>query len=165
MPAANRTVEEFRNKFVCELERRWNSQHIPDAVLIATFMNSADTNHAIFSNMVQRENESVSLRGYAESQILKMLHSMVKNGFRFDDAMAMGARGDDTDTQYWTRRFNDELKRYDIDVKEVPCDTYRTEPHVWWRHRVNAFPYLPSIARVSLSVQASLKPEFLHLAG
>ncbi|KAG0195255.1 hypothetical protein BGX28_001856, partial [Mortierella sp. GBA30] len=154
-PTTNPTVEEFRNKFVNELERRWDSQNIPDAVLIATFLNPAYTSHAFFDDMVQRHEENVNLREYAKRQILKVLQSMVLGGFTFNDPTAMGKPRDGSNTQFWTTKFSDEIERYDIDVREVSCDLYPTEPHIWWSHRANAFPYLSSVARVYLSVQAS----------
>ncbi|KAF9969803.1 hypothetical protein BGZ75_002590, partial [Mortierella antarctica] len=65
--------------------------------------------------MVEREGETINLREYAKNQITKVLHSMVKSGYNFNDATAIGTPTDGSETQYWSRRFTDEMRRYDRD--------------------------------------------------
>lgn len=152
-PHGNATVEKFRVVFVQEVRRRFSPQNIPDAVLVATYLNPAVNNHPFFEGEITRDRVLVNLRQHAKKQVVLALSGMVQGHYHF------GISGHEhLDVDQWTGIFEQELEQYEENLMIGTNSTSSLDPQSWWRTRIQAFPCLTALVRIYFSIQASSVP-------
>lgn len=147
------TVNQFREMLVGEIEYRFDAQNIPDAVLVATFLNPGFDNHPFFEGTVLRGDTLEDMRQYAREQVFEALQDFLSMGNHF---------GVPNPQEYgpadWKRKFEHEITSYEADLMDGSGVNYLFNPQDWWRPRISTFPCLTTLARAYFSIQASSVP-------
>lgn len=152
-PQGNETVEKFRKIFVKEVQRRFNPQNIPDAILVATYLNPAVSKHPFLQGEIVRNQVSVNLRHFAKKKVILALEDMVKGQYHF------GVDGHELlDADAWKAVFEQELEMFEENLMIGTTNISQMDPQSWWCSRISAFPCLTALVRVYFSIQASSVP-------
>jgi hypothetical protein len=134
------------------LRKHWNLDDIPDAVVMATFLDPATVDSSIFTSTIKRDNSRVDLRSHARSIIVdkvpNVLHVVLHND-----------KASDTDTNTdLSKDLGMEYRTFLSIVDRDPLTDLWDDPRPWWQRNTPDLPLLSSVSRVCFSIQATSIP-------
>ncbi|KAI8345035.1 hypothetical protein B0O80DRAFT_475928 [Mortierella sp. GBAus27b] len=154
---AHPTAKALGRALVRQLKRHWNLDEIPDAVLMATYLDPATAGSPIFKSTVERNKTRVDLKSHARSLIVQMVQRTLGQPRDYGEAAVT-----DTDSTHSTSALSKELHAefvaYYSAVMQDPPETLWDDPRPWWQGHGSDMPHLSSVARSCFSIQATSLP-------
>ncbi|KAG0222383.1 hypothetical protein BGX31_009178 [Mortierella sp. GBA43] len=165
MPVTHPIAEALRLALLKRLKGEWSLDHIPDPVLMATFLDPCTAGHAIFDSTVERNHIKNDLLSYTKSLIVKAVQQTVDRRsdppvYAFDHEANVTDSGNTNSSSPSVVSMNVEAEFvvfFSTLLQDRPENLW-DDPRSWWQRHTSAMPLLSSVARNCFSIQATSLP-------